>query len=90
MSLPQGLFPRDDPRNTRFAINYFTAIDLGYLTEELREWLKTAPAVTAPSGLVAGLDDSSSGKVFTIHLSPGYTVTCNALTMIMMFHQVFT
>ena len=27
-----GLFPRDDPRNTRFAINFFTAIGLGVLT----------------------------------------------------------
>lgn len=27
-----GLFPRDDPRNTRFAINFFTTIGLGGLT----------------------------------------------------------
>lgn len=38
-----GLFPRDHPRNTRFAINFFTVIGLGALTDELREWLKTAP-----------------------------------------------
>ena len=28
----EGLFPRDNPRNTRFAINFFTAIGLGGLT----------------------------------------------------------
>jgi hypothetical protein len=27
-----GLFPRDDPKNTRFAINFFTSIGLGGLT----------------------------------------------------------
>lgn len=28
----QQLFPRDNPRNTRFAINFFTSIGLGGLT----------------------------------------------------------
>uniref|UniRef100_A0A7N8WU15 Pre-mRNA-splicing factor CWC22 homolog n=1 Tax=Mastacembelus armatus TaxID=205130 RepID=A0A7N8WU15_9TELE len=28
----EGLFPRDNPRNTRFAINFFTSIGLGGLT----------------------------------------------------------
>ena len=41
----------------RFSINYFTAIGLGYLTEELREWLKTAPP---PAPTLLGLGDSSS------------------------------
>eukprot|EP01042_Synura_sphagnicola_P004440 gene4440-5623_t len=30
-----GLFPRDNARNTRFAINFFTSIGLGALTEAL-------------------------------------------------------
>ncbi|KAF3903786.1 hypothetical protein ABW20_dc0110047 [Dactylellina cionopaga] len=30
-----GLFPRDNPRNTRFAINYFTSIGMGAVTEGL-------------------------------------------------------
>lgn len=38
-----GLFPRDNPHNTRFAINFFTSIGLGGLTDELREHLKSAP-----------------------------------------------
>lgn len=44
----QGLFPRDNPRNTRFAINFFTSIGLGPLTDELREHLKNAPKLAPP------------------------------------------
>ncbi len=47
----QGLFPRDNPRNTRFAINFFTSIGLGPLTEELREHLKLAPKLMPPVAL---------------------------------------
>ena len=32
----EGLFPSDHPKNTRFAINFFTSIGQGALTEELR------------------------------------------------------
>lgn len=35
----QGLFPIDNPNDLRFAINYYTAIGLGRLTEEMREVL---------------------------------------------------
>merc|ERR1719203_1914268 len=42
-----GLFPRDNPRDTRFSINFFTSIGLGGLTEDLRSHLKTAPKPTA-------------------------------------------
>ncbi|GJQ86613.1 putative pre-mRNA-splicing factor CWC22 [Trypoxylus dichotomus] len=38
-----GLFPRDNPKNTRFSINFFTSIGLGGLTDELREHLKSVP-----------------------------------------------
>ncbi|KAG9508431.1 Pre-mRNA-splicing factor CWC22-like protein, partial [Fragariocoptes setiger] len=34
-----GLFPRDDPRKTRFAINFFTTLNLGSLTVDLRSLL---------------------------------------------------
>ena len=37
------LFPRDNPRKTRYAINFFTSIGLGPLTDGLREYLKNAP-----------------------------------------------
>merc|ERR1712007_88668 len=35
-----GLFPKDSPKNMRFAINFFTAIGLGALTEDLRGYLE--------------------------------------------------
>ncbi|XP_005373414.1 PREDICTED: pre-mRNA-splicing factor CWC22 homolog [Chinchilla lanigera] len=41
----EGLLPRDNPRNTRFAINFFTSIGLGGLTDELREHLKNTPKI---------------------------------------------
>jgi len=36
----KDMFPMDNPKNTRFSINYFTSIGLGILTEEMREYLK--------------------------------------------------
>lgn len=36
----EGMFPVDVPKNTRFAINYFTSIGLGVITEDMREYLK--------------------------------------------------
>ncbi|CAI5479163.1 unnamed protein product [Closterium sp. Yama58-4] len=38
-----GIFPKDTPKNTRFAINFFTSIGLGGLTDNLREHLKNMP-----------------------------------------------
>ena len=35
-----GMFCRENPTNTRFCINFFTAIGLGYLTDELRSFLE--------------------------------------------------
>ncbi|KAH9819051.1 armadillo-type protein [Melampsora americana] len=40
-----GLFPIDNPKNTRFSINYLTSIGLGVLTEEMREQLKQASQI---------------------------------------------
>jgi len=39
----EGIFPKDTVQNARFAINFFTSIGLGALTEDLREFLKNAP-----------------------------------------------
>lgn len=36
------LFPLDNPKNTRFSINYFTSIGLGAVTEAMREHLKVS------------------------------------------------
>ena len=37
------IFPKDNPRKTRYAINFFTSIGLGPLTDGMRDWLKNAP-----------------------------------------------
>ena len=39
----KGMFPKDNVRNTRYAINFFTSVGLGPLTDDLREYLKIAP-----------------------------------------------
>ncbi len=39
----KGMFPKDNARNTRYAINFFTSIGLGPLTDGMREFLKKAP-----------------------------------------------
>jgi hypothetical protein len=43
-ALCTAMFPLDNPKNTRFAINYFTSIGLGAVTEEMREHLKVSQA----------------------------------------------
>ncbi|CAH1117709.1 unnamed protein product [Phaedon cochleariae] len=54
-----GLFPRDNPKNTRFSINFFTSIGLGGLTDELREHLKNIPK-NMELNLAIGKQSSSS------------------------------
>ena len=43
-----GLFPKDNARNTRFSINYFTSIGMGAVTEEMRDHLKNLPTLPPP------------------------------------------
>ncbi|CAH0491287.1 unnamed protein product [Peronospora farinosa] len=61
-----GLFPTDNPRNTRFAINFFTSIGLGGLTTDLREYLKNAPKMIMEQAKAAanssGSDSDSSSS----------------------------
>lgn len=60
-----GLFPRDNPRNTRFAINFFTSIGLGGLTDDLRNHLASVPMmapITAETTAIASSSDSSSSE----------------------------
>ncbi|ORX37969.1 armadillo-type protein [Kockovaella imperatae] len=57
-----GMFPMDNPKNTRFAINYFTSIGMGKITEEMRTYLQNAPKMLAAQHAAlqaAGGDDSS-------------------------------
>jgi pre-mRNA-splicing factor CWC22 len=57
----EGLFPHDNPRNTRFSINYFTSIGMGAVTEEMREYLQNMPkpALPAPPAAEAESDSES-------------------------------
>lgn len=57
-----GLFPRDNPKNTTFSINFFTSIGLGGLTDELREHLKSVKSASAKAAIVLDADNSSSSS----------------------------
>lgn len=55
-----GLFPKDNPRNTRFSINYFTSIGMGGVTDDMREHLKNSVAAQlAIAPPPAAKDDAS-------------------------------
>lgn len=65
----EGLLPRDNPKNTRFSINFFTTIGLGGLTDDLREHLKNVKkqvaqqqAEESESSSSSSSDDSSSSS----------------------------
>ncbi|PRP84533.1 pre-mRNA-splicing factor CWC22 [Planoprotostelium fungivorum] len=57
-----GLFPRENAKDSRFAINFFTYIGLGGLTEDLREHLKNAPKRMLEKEEESSDDDSSSSS----------------------------
>ena len=40
-----NMFPMDNPRDTRFSINFFTSIGAGVVTEGMREYLKDLPRI---------------------------------------------
>eukprot|EP01122_Echinamoeba_exundans_P009542 TRINITY_DN3404_c0_g2_i1.p1 TRINITY_DN3404_c0_g2~~TRINITY_DN3404_c0_g2_i1.p1 ORF type:complete len:752 (+),score=175.53 TRINITY_DN3404_c0_g2_i1:19-2274(+) len=65
----EGIFPRDNPRDTRFAINFFTAIGLGVLTEDMRVWLAEAAKRAAEKAALAPLEESSSSSSSSSSLS---------------------
>ncbi|MCJ1376170.1 pre-mRNA-splicing factor cwc22 [Loxospora ochrophaea] len=66
-----GLFPMDNPRNTRFSINYFTSIGMGAITEEMREHLKNLPKPTVPALPAAEPDSDSASHILdhVLHLA---------------------
>ncbi|KDE08002.1 hypothetical protein MVLG_01705 [Microbotryum lychnidis-dioicae p1A1 Lamole] len=53
------IFPIDNPKNTRFSINFFTSIGLGAVTEEMREHLKRAPQIMLEQRRAMEAEDSS-------------------------------
>ncbi|EHK16628.1 uncharacterized protein TRIVIDRAFT_65615 [Trichoderma virens Gv29-8] len=54
----EGIFPRENPRNIRFSINYFTSIGMGVLTEEMREHLQNMPKPALPAPPAQDRSDS--------------------------------
>ena len=67
-----GLFPTDNPRNTRFSINYFTSIGMGLLTEGMRDHLKKLPKPALPPPPVASANpesESESGSSYSSYSS---------------------
>ncbi|GAB4835181.1 hypothetical protein Ancab_000090 [Ancistrocladus abbreviatus] len=58
----ESIFPKDNPRNTRFAINFFTSIGLGGITENLREYLKNMPRLIMQQQKAASESEGDSGS----------------------------
>ncbi len=67
-----GLFPTDNPRNTRFSINYFTSIGMGAVTEEMREHLKNIPKPVVPA-LPATVSETDSDSASSVSSYSSYT-----------------
>ncbi|XP_065852330.1 uncharacterized protein [Euphorbia lathyris] len=58
----ESIFPRDNPKNTRFSINFFTSIGLGGITENLREYLKNMPRLIMQQQKPISESDEESGS----------------------------
>ncbi|GFS29686.1 MIF4G domain-containing protein [Actinidia rufa] len=58
----ESIFPRDNPKNTRFSINFFTSIGLGGITENLREYLKNMPRLIMQQQKPVSESDEESGS----------------------------
>ncbi|KAJ8452536.1 hypothetical protein Cgig2_000125 [Carnegiea gigantea] len=58
----ESIFPKDNPRNTRFSINFFTSIGLGGITENLREYLKNMPRMIMQQQKPESEDESDLSK----------------------------
>ncbi|KAI1106320.1 MIF4G-domain-containing protein [Jackrogersella minutella] len=68
-----GLFPRDNARNVRFSINYFTSIGMGALTEEMREFLANMPKPALPAPPAADNSDSESVSSYSSYTGSSYS-----------------
>ena len=58
----ESIFPKDNPKNTRFAINFFTSIGLGGITENLREYLKNMPRLIMQQQKLVSESESSDAS----------------------------
>ncbi|CAG7557736.1 unnamed protein product [Fusarium equiseti] len=69
----EGLFPKDNPRNIRFSINYFTSIGMGALTEEMRTHLQNMPKPALPAPAAAEDSDSDSVSSYSSYTGSSYS-----------------
>ncbi|KFA62234.1 hypothetical protein S40285_07723 [Stachybotrys chlorohalonatus IBT 40285] len=69
----EGIFPRDNARNIRFSINYFTSIGMGALTEEMREHLQNMPKPALPAPAAAHDSDSDSVSSYSSYTGSSYS-----------------
>ncbi|KAL5573561.1 hypothetical protein UlMin_023158 [Ulmus minor] len=58
----ESIFPRDNLKNTCFAINFFTSIGLSGITENLPKYLKNMPHLIMQQQRPASDDESGSSK----------------------------
>ncbi|KAK4062590.1 uncharacterized protein Triagg1_9831 [Trichoderma aggressivum f. europaeum] len=69
----EGIFPRENPRNIRFSINYFTSIGMGVLTEEMREHLQNMPKPALPAPPAQDRSDSESVSSYSSYTRSSYS-----------------
>ncbi|OTA03210.1 MIF4G domain-containing protein (Initiation factor eIF-4 gamma, middle) [Trichoderma parareesei] len=69
----EGLFPRENPRNIRFSINYFTSIGMGVLTEEMREQLMNMPKPALPAPAAQDRSDTDSVSSYSSYTRSSYS-----------------
>ncbi|KAL3519227.1 hypothetical protein ACH5RR_021816 [Cinchona calisaya] len=66
----ESIFPKDNPKNTRFSINFFTSIGLGGITENLRDYLKNMPRlIMQQQKPISESDESGSSSSEDSHSS---------------------
>ncbi len=68
-----GMFPTDNPKNTRFSINFFTAVGMGVLTESMREFLKNMPKPAPPALPAKEATPSSRGRSGSVSSYSSYS-----------------
>ncbi|KTW27652.1 hypothetical protein T552_02093 [Pneumocystis carinii B80] len=72
-----NMFPRDIPKNTRFAINYFTSIGLGLITVSLREHLETMKNTVIEEQSLSKSSSSSATSYTTSYSSGSLSRSCS-------------
>lgn len=69
----EGIFPRDNARNIRFSINYFTSVGMGALTEDSREFLQNMPKPALPAPAAGDRSDSESVSSYSSYTRSSYS-----------------